>query len=242
MHSTLILILLLCAGSTFLQETSDLERDAHKTLVYQENFSSEKSFWVEGKGSVSLKDHRLYQNANTPDRKQEVCSTVWLRQPLPNNFEIHIQACVLASDIHANNINLFFCYKDPSGAPLEQTSSERVSGKYSLYHQLEGYIFTYIHEVPKDEKTPSNPDDARLRLRRCPGFQMIAESREGRSVVGETHDIILRKNGGLIQAWVDGQKQLEATDPTPLNGGLLGLRTFCTSLWWSDLKVYELKD
>ncbi len=41
-----------------------------------------------------------------------------------------------------------------------------------------------------------------------------------------------RKQGGGIRFSVDGKPLLKAVEPKPLGGGLIGLRTFHTYLWW----------
>ena len=69
------------------------------------------------------------------------------------------------------------------------------------------------------------------------GFQLLAETFAGRCRQGETYKLRVAKRGGEIIFSVNGAEYLRATDPNPLGGGLLGLRTFQTRLWWGNLKV-----
>jgi hypothetical protein len=39
---------------------------------------------------------------------------------------------------------------------------------------------------------------------------------------------------------VDGETLLEADDPEPWQGGLLGLRTYRTFLWWDNLRLNSI--
>ena len=45
-------------------------------------------------------------------------------------FDLTLDAHVVSSSIEANNINLFFCYSDPSGTPLHIIRTTRTLGGY----------------------------------------------------------------------------------------------------------------
>jgi hypothetical protein len=49
------------------------------------------------------------------------------------------------------------------------------------------------------------------------------------------------KRKGEITFFVDGEKMLAATDPHPLGVGLIGLRTYRTSLWWDNIRATPLR-
>lgn len=52
-----------------------------------------------------------------------------------------------------------------------------------------------------------------------------------------TYRLGVAKRGGTITVSIDGRTVLSAEDPAPLEGGLIGLRTYRTHLWWDNLKV-----
>jgi hypothetical protein len=126
-------------------------------------------WWAEGGERVWIEDGRLHVRADAPAVAGGGVATVWSRRPLPSDFEIELDAHVIASSTEVNNINLFFCYSDPSGRSLYSTRESRHSAAYNLYHQLNGYIATFVKEA----------GEARIRLRRNPGFSLLAEQTEG---------------------------------------------------------------
>jgi hypothetical protein len=154
------------------------------------------------------------------------------------DFDAH----VVASSIDANNINLFLSYSDPAGTPLEQTRETRRTAGYDLYHKLNAYIITFLHE-PDPAGAPSSDESskARVRIRRDPGFHLLAETYTYHCRQGVTYHMTVRKRRGEIQFSVDGKELLRASDPQPLGGGRLGLRTYRTWLWWANVRLQEIQ-
>ena len=209
--------------------------------LYSDHFDLFDNYWVEGGEAAWVADNRIYQKANPDDGVVEGgVSTIWCRTPFPADVEIRVKACVLASEVGANNINLFMSYAAREGATLEGTRHERADGDYAHYHDLEGYIFTFLRDWQSTGIIAGADLPARYRIRRCPGFQLLAEKHEGLCEQGKVYDLRVRKQGGELSISVDGQLILEATDPNPLGGGYFGFRTFRTELWWSDLEVWSL--
>ncbi len=212
---------------------------AGRNSFIQEDFShGMDNWWVEGGEKVWVEDGKLNVKADNPALPGGGMATVWLRTPHPEDFRLELDAHVVASTIDANNINLFFSYSDPSGATLESTRQSRQTAGYNLYHKLNGYIITFLHE-PDPPGTPSSDPSAkaRIRIRRDPGFNLLAETYAYQCRQGVTYHIMLIKRGGEISFLVDGNELLKATDPHPLGGGLLGLRTYRTWLWWAHLRM-----
>lgn len=181
-------------------------------------------WWTEGGERVWVEHGRLNVRADAPGEPGGGVSTVWCRRPLPADFELELDAHVVDSSAGVNNINLFFCYSDPAGRLLEETRDARRTADYNLYHKLNGYIATFGREAGAP----------RTRLRRNPGFNLLSERREGDSRAGVTYRLKVRKQGGEIVFSVDGRELGRAVDPQPWQGGLLGLRTFHTNLWWNN--------
>ena len=184
-------------------------------------------WWSEGGEKIWAENGRIFIKADNPAVPGGAVATVWFRQPHPADFQLDVDAHVISSTIGANNINLFFCYTDPAGRPLEETRETRRNAEYDLYHKLNGYIVTFLNDA----------GTARVRMRRNPGFQLMNEVHRGQCRAGETYHLRVVKRGGAIEFWVDGEKMLEGRDPQPLGEGLLGLRTYRTYLWWDNLKV-----
>ena len=117
---------------------------------WQEDFSNGMSrWWTEGGERAWVDEGRLHLWADAPEQPGGGVATVWCRRPLPADFELEVDAHVTSSSIKANNINLFLCYADPSGRPLEVTRGQRSSAAYGLYHTLNGYIVTFLNEKGK---------------------------------------------------------------------------------------------
>jgi hypothetical protein len=234
----MIALLSLLSGVAALAGEKE-EKPSMKRLIYTNDFANLDDFWVEGGERAWVEDGRLHQKADPEDPKGPIVSTVWCRKPLPDNVEVHVKACVVASVPGVNNINFFLHYRHPKG--LFETRAERKSGDYKLYHGLDGYIFTFLRDAKGEGGlNEDGTHKARARMRRCPGFKLIDETFAGRCEAGKVFEIVIRKVGGDLSYWVDGEKVLEAKDPKPLPGGLFGFRTYRTHLWWSDLRVYEL--
>ena len=199
---------------------------------WDEDFSAGMSgWWPEGGERVWVEEGRLHVRADAPQVAGGGVNTVWSRRPLPADFELEVDAHVVSSSTDVNNINLFFCYSDPSGRPLEETRESRASAAYNLYHPLNGYIATFVKEAGA----------ARIRLRRNPGFNLLKEHRGGESRAGLTYRLKVRKQAGEIVFSLDGSEVARARDPNPWSGGLLGLRTFRTHLWWDNIRVRPLE-
>ena len=196
------------------------------------------NWWVEGGERAWLQDGRLHlwaENGAAPGRG---AATVWWKRPLPADFVLSLDAQVLSSPAEANNINLFLSYADPSGTPLFDTRAKRESAEYNLYHQMNGYIITFLNDAKAEGgRNPDGSTRARVRIRRNPGFQLLKETFAKSCRRGVTYRLTVTKRGRRIGFAVDGETLLEAEDAHPWPGGLLALRTFGTYLWWDSIRV-----
>lgn len=210
-------------------------------LLIDEGFSHPDSlehWWVEGCEKVWVEDGRLFVRAEGQDNEGG-SGTIWCKTPHPSDFTLEYDARVLSSSTHVNNINLFFSFSVPGGQGLYETRASRASGRYKLYHELNGYIITYLNDADAEGgRHPDGSTKARHRLRREPGFELLTERFERHCQAGITYHFRVVKRGGLITFEVDGEKRIEFTDPQPWGGGHLGLRTFRSLLWWDNLKLF----
>jgi hypothetical protein len=199
-------------------------------------------WWVEGGESVRVEKGRLRVRADpgTDQAPGYVC-TVWNRTPLPADVRVEFDACVIDSSIDANNVNFFLHYADPSGRPLFETRASRADAGYAHYHVLDGYIFTFLNDA---DGSAGRYDDgstkARLRMRRCPGFHLVDETYGYHCRKGTVYHVDITVRKGRLTYAVDGTEYLWWVDRSPLPGGLLGLRTYRTELWWNDIRVVPL--
>jgi hypothetical protein len=198
----------------------------------QDDFSRGLSdWWTEGGERIWIEQERLHVAADHPKMPGGGVATVWRRTPHPGDFDLELDAHVISSSIDANTINLFFSYSDPAGQPLYETRASRHTAEYPLYHRLNGYIITFLND------TETHSGKARVRIRRNPGFRLLAETFTYHCRRGVTYHLRVTKRGGEIRLEVDGKELLRALDPEPLGGGLFGVRTFRTHLWWDNLRL-----
>ena len=219
---------------------------ADSDVLLKEDFSDGNmdGWWVEGGEKVWVEDGRLHIKADPPENRQPgyVC-TVWYKKKFEGDIEILFDAHVVASAIDANNINFFWDYTYPEkGKTIWETRGDRPNAGYKKYHNLNGYIVTFLNDFQK--KAPLNADGstkARLRMRRCLGFKLVDEKFAYECKIGKTYHCKVVTKGGHLEFWVDGKKYLEYDDPNPWKGGLIGLRTFRTHLWWDNIEVRRIK-
>lgn len=206
-----------------------------KDILWQETFDYPNGklpeiFWSEGCEAV-IQNGRLFVDADTAGYR---CSSVWFDKEFSGNISVEFDAHIVSSSDTANNVNFFFMYSDPSGQHLRQSAHKRESGLYRLYHDLNGYIFTNV--------TNGNVE-VRYRLRDNPGFKLVSETFTGENRAGETHHIKIVKINDRFQYWVDGKNILDVVDDkhNPVHErGLMGLRTWHTSLWIDNLLVKRI--
>lgn len=210
-------------------------------VVIDEDFSrGMDNWWSEGCERVWVEDGRLYIQAEGQDNEGG-SGTVWCRTPHPANFMLEYDAHVVSSSQQVNNINIFFCFNGPGGTDLFATRGERETGRYRLYHELPGYIVTFLRdEVGEGGRHPDGSAKGRHRMRREPGFQLVQELFDKHCEAGNTYHLRVTKKGGQLTFEVDGEKRLEWTDANPWGEGHIGLRTFRTLLWWNNIRLTEL--
>ena len=210
--------------------------------IIDEDFSQGMDdWWVEGGEEAVVESGRLVVRADKPDLPGGRVCTVWCRTPHPADFELQLDAHVLKSSLDANNINLFLGFSDPSGRPLLETRDQRSSASYSLYHRLNGNIVTFLNDQGGEGGLRDDGSTkARVRIRHCPGFELLYETYRGHCRQGVTYHLMVVRQGGTVAFSVDGTEFLRATDAAPPGPGLFGLRTFATELWWDNVRLRPL--
>lgn len=231
-------ICLLAAGCL----SPDPRQPARPARLIDEDFSEGMAnWWVEGGESVAVEDGRLVVRADKPGVPGGRVCTVWCRTPHPADFVLEMDVQVIRSSIDANNINLFLGFSDPGGLPLYETRASRSSAAYELYHKLNGNIITFLNDrTAESGRHEDGSTKGRVRIRHCPGFDLLAETFGGRCQQGEPYHVTVTRRNGDITFAVNGSEMLRAHDPQPCGPGLLGLRTFSTELWWDNIRIRPL--
>ena len=216
---------------------------AAKVMINEKFSNGLKDWWIEGTKKVTVKNGKLITDADGVKAEDRVC-TVWCRIPVNGNVKIEYSAEVISSKEKYNNINFFFKYSDPDANNMIDSRGKRSDGGYKHYHDLNGYIVTFLNNPRDKSEKLSNPDGsrkARMRLRRCPGFRLVKETFDYVSKPGKKYKFTIIILNGRINFYVDGKKYLSWQDPKPLSGGLIGLRTFASCISWDNVKVTTIK-
>lgn len=257
---TVAAISLFCLVSILSGGASESERENppamnNQGLIFSENFDSSPDantlpdgWWAEGGQEVCIRDGRLHVRANAEgaiarDRSNvsDYVCTVWNKRKFSGNLRVEFDAHIIASAPGVNNINFFFLYSHPTGKSIYETRGERADADYPKYHDLNGYIITFLQGKGKQiQYHPDGSAKARFRMRRCPGFKLMAETYDYNCLAGRTYHITVTRKDRCLTYAVDGQIYLQADDPQPLAEGVLGFRTFCTELWFDNLQVFTL--
>ncbi len=229
------------------QSTSQAEQADQ--LLLSETFDGDElptGWWSEGGRRIFVQNGRLHLDADPPDDqiardKHNIAATVWAPQVMAGNVRIEFDAHVESSQPDVCNINLFFFYAMPDGSSLYETRDQRADGAYAHYHELNGYILTFLRDYPSQrEYHPDGTPKARFRLRRCPGFQLLSETRDYNCQVGRTYRLTVTRVDGRITCTVDGNEYVAADDAQPLEAGQIAFRTFRTHVWFDNLRVTRL--
>jgi len=175
------------------------------SLLAEDLFAGSLDDWVfEGTADWEIRDGRLVVDA-MPNRY----ATIWWRKDLPANALIEYTATVVAPGGDGNNVNTFLY---ATGLEGEDILAVRRTGRYKEYHGIPNYIVTLTSTYS--------------RLRRCPGFHLLSETRDVCSVPGETYHVRILKVGGLLRVAFNGRLAHDYTDPNPYTRGRLALRAW----------------
>ncbi len=238
--AALLIAALGCSSDQSAPEMNASSADDQPTVLYQEDFDDYEEgtrpadWWVEGGESVEVQDGRLLIKSDpAQERAPGYVATVWNREGFSGDLRIEFDAQVVASSMDVNNINFFLNYSHPSpDSTLYETRQSRADASYAYYHELNGYIFTFVKSGQREE------NQARFRMRRCPGFELIDENHAFNSEQGRTYHITILKEGNRLTYIVDGTAFLQSKDEKyNWTEGLAGIRTFHTDLWIDNFTV-----
>lgn len=182
---------------------------------------------VEGSAEITADTGRLAVVTVPTAENEDPGATLWWKQPLPENVLIEfIAGAALPAEQNAANLNLILHAREADGSPYRFGRS----GRYGEYHESPNYILTMTGGF----------QEGWARVRRNPGFDLLAENREIRSEPGHVYHVRVAIVGGRIRCWLDGRLIHDVQDKSPLRGGQFALRTWRSRVWWSDLRISEL--
>ncbi len=186
-----------------------------------------KERWItEGNAAIQSGRGRLHVVTSTEPGK-EPAATLWWREALPADVLIEFTAGVDPSaEKNAANLNVILGAREADGTAYQFGRS----GRYPDYQSIPNYIFTLTGGF----------QDGWARVRKNPGFSILAENQATRSAPGEIYRVRIVKAGGRIRYWLNGRLVHDVTDATPLSGGHFALRTWTSQVWWSDLRISAL--
>ena len=205
-------------------------------IIFNESFNYPDGelpaiWWSEGDVG-RIKDGRLFVDA---DKDSLGVSTVWLDREFSGDVRVEFDAHIVSSRDTANNINCFLFYSDPRGRDLRASKEDRASGAYKYYHSLNGYIFTYLAN--------GNPEEARVRLRFNPGFELLDENFGYECKTGTTYRVQITRKNNHFEYRVNGKELTNTVGKQAVSheAGLFGFRTWHTCLWWDNLVITQLE-
>ncbi len=200
-------------------------------LLYENAFDSDTAdFVVEGRGSVEVKNGRLYLD----DTRESAGLTVWLDRTFGDNIHIMYESMVV-EPAGGGNINFFFAAKTLDDRYVLE---EERSGKYDEYHEsCKLYILTFVGDFQRK----NGRYKGHTRVRKDPGFQLLSEDLERSSELNKHYFCEIIKSGPLIECRINDEIIHRVTDTDPYTDGSIGFRTWNTHLWFDNLKVHGLE-
>jgi hypothetical protein len=203
--------------------------DAFRGEVVKRDFGPSLDDWFEeGLGHFSLAGDRLHLDARGGGY------TAFWKRELPADMLVRYVCCLLPPQ-GQNNINLIsHCRGRVAGQwPMVE------GGRYQGYQELANYIVTFVGDF--NEETGARDSLGRTRLRRNPGFHLIAEKFEVPSEINRDYQVTFAVQAGRVRYYLDGRKVFDWQDPEPLSGGCFALRTYKTVATYRDFIILALE-
>lgn len=221
------------AQSSPVRDASIVEIDGRRWVAEEllhETFNDgdwRERWRVEGNARLEVRDGQLHAGPAANESKPAV-ATVWSRDPIPANVIIEFTGGSVppADENNAANLNLIVHAREVDGSAYKFGRS----GEYAEYHEIPNYIFTLTGGF--------QPGWARVR--RNPGFKLLAEDSGMRSEVGEQHRFRVECVDGRLRYWIDDRLVHDVVDAKAYTGGHFALRTWRSRVWWSDVRVRKL--
>lgn len=196
-------------------------------------------WWAEGGKKVEQHRWGMMIDCDATSASEGANVSIFNRRPLPKG-DLVVDYMIQAMDktaVPERNFSLLLNCSMPDGSSLYQTRESRADGDDSKYRQLNGYIFTFGNDQTKGYKT------GRIRIYRCPDFELLAERQTNVIQARKRYRIIIRKIGNLLRFEVNGHLMLKTTDKKGTwQGGYVGLRSSRSNLICMNFSVYQPGD
>jgi hypothetical protein len=205
-------------------------------LLYVNSFSVKDSLqdWVmEGPGSTECKDG--WMQLYSPKEKGH--HVLWFKKDIPENFRAEWEVQNL--NPKAGLCIVFFAATGLNGEAIFDVALPKRNGQFKQY--INGAIKTYHISYYANAK--NEPGRAITHLRKNPGFQKVQAGKEGIPIHSQSiHKIVLMKQNGLIQLFVDDRSVIHWEDKTDILGkGKIGFRQMkWTRFAYRNFRVWTL--
>ncbi|HWL53203.1 MAG TPA: DUF6250 domain-containing protein [Chthoniobacteraceae bacterium] len=203
-----------------------IEKIAMKSrCIFEEHFHDERwrdRWWVESQGAVVGRTEAGITISN-PQSGTSGGTTIWLRRRLPENVIVRVGARTHAPvEGNACNLNVVLHALEPDGAPVRPGRS----GDYPELHVIPNLIVTFT----------GGSAPGWSRIRRNPGFRLVSEA-ACRAEPNRQYELDYVLNQGQIAVWINGECRHCWRDAQPLNGGYFGLRTWCSNVSFTAVRI-----
>ena len=197
--------------------------------VYEADFSVDRGeFVLEGGSELTYRDNRLWWDVRKTRTKHHY-ATVWCVREFSGDSVIEYAVRPEVVEKNSNNMNFIAYATHLDGGSVLRDSASR-TGEYPEYHVFNNYLFTYLGK-----------SRIRARLRRNPGFELLAEKRFARAMEpGRDYRYTMTFQGHRLRVYVDGEKVFDYTDPEPFRRGRHAFRTYNSALSASYFRVSRL--
>jgi hypothetical protein len=209
--------------------------------VFEDRFVAGGGNWLGEGARPEVRQGRLFIDARGPGVPG---ATVWCRRPFEGDVVIEYTVRVEKGEGNTN-LNFIACATAADGKSVLDSSAGR-TGAYGEYHAFPNYILTYLNSDDSDRQDRQAADPSKLRvrvrLRRDPGFRLLAEVRRPQAIEkGRDYRFAVVLKGPRTALFVDGWEVLGHTDAEPLpRRGHVAFRTWATHMSVSEFRVSRI--
>lgn len=220
-----------------------------KKLIYENPLACEadlKDFVLEGQAAMSFPQGRLrLENKLDAAEQQKANYVLWCKEEFPSDICIEWDFWPVKQP---GLCIMFFAAKGRNGEDLFDSSLQKRTGEYILYHHgdIDAFHISYFRRKEADEKAFHT-----CNLRKSYGFYMAAQGGDPipdvEDAVGPYH-LVVEKKGDTVRFIINELEVLKYVDDgvtygSRLEGGKIGFRQLAPFIGeYKDLKIYTFED
>ena len=216
-------------------------------LIYSNKLSCPedvKDFILEGSADISFVDGKMrMENAISPEAGQKANNVFWCPEVFPSDVEISWSFRPIKEPGLAM---MFFSAMGRNGKPITDSSLQKRTGEYNLYHHgdINAFHVSYFRRKEKDER-----EFHTCNLRKSYGFYLVAQGGDpipDAADAAESYRIKIQKKGTDVRFSINDLELFVFHDDGKeygplLTGGSIGFRQLAPMIGeYSDLEVYAL--